>query len=94
MQIMEVKNDSVMKRTMRRPLPSGRLSRAHALAWAIGMGVSGVSLLAYQVNNGFFGLLIIVVCITFFSSFLTDKFTDSGFRSGEYWALQSCLHST
>lgn len=47
---MEVKNDSLMKRTMRRPLPSGRLSRHHAIMWAVGMGVSGVSLLAYKAN--------------------------------------------
>jgi heme O synthase-like polyprenyltransferase len=50
LQVIEVVNDGQMKRTMRRPLPSGRMSRAHALSFAIAMGVGGVSLLAYKVR--------------------------------------------
>ncbi|XP_024525255.1 protoheme IX farnesyltransferase, mitochondrial [Selaginella moellendorffii] len=49
-QILEVTNDSNMKRTMRRPLPSGRISMEHALAWAVTSGSVGISLLAYQTN--------------------------------------------
>lgn len=49
-QIMEVANDSRMKRTMRRPLPSGRMSLPHAVAFAVTMGVGGVATLAYQTN--------------------------------------------
>jgi protoheme IX farnesyltransferase len=49
-QIMEVANDSRMKRTMRRPLPSGRMSLPHAVAFAVAMGVGGVATLAYQTN--------------------------------------------
>ncbi|WVZ69622.1 hypothetical protein U9M48_018384 [Paspalum notatum var. saurae] len=33
-QVIEIKNDAKMKRTMRRPLPSGRISPAHAAMWA------------------------------------------------------------
>jgi protoheme IX farnesyltransferase len=50
-QIMEIANDSRMKRTMRRPLPSGRMSVPHALAFAVTMGVGGVLTLAYQTNT-------------------------------------------
>ncbi|XP_024395445.1 protoheme IX farnesyltransferase, mitochondrial [Physcomitrium patens] len=50
-QIMEVVNDSRMKRTMRRPLPSGRMSLPHAVAFAVTMGVAGVATLAYQTNT-------------------------------------------
>ena len=32
-QVFEVKNDSLMRRTMKRPLPSGRASVAHAIAF-------------------------------------------------------------
>jgi protoheme IX farnesyltransferase len=49
-QIMEDANDSRMKRTMRRPLPSGRMSLPHAVAFAVAMGVGGVATLAYQTN--------------------------------------------
>lgn len=49
-QIMEIANDSRMKRTMRRPLPSGRMSLPHAVAFAVTMGVGGVAALAYQTN--------------------------------------------
>ncbi|KAJ7540479.1 hypothetical protein O6H91_10G016900 [Diphasiastrum complanatum] len=45
-----------MKRTMRRPLPSGRLSVEHALAWAVCSGIGGVGLLAFQTNSLVAGL--------------------------------------
>ncbi len=46
---MEVTTDAQMKRTMRRPLPSGRMGMSHAVAFAVIMGVSGVTLLAWKV---------------------------------------------
>lgn len=49
-QVFEVKNDAKMKRTMRRPLPSGRLTVPHAVAWASSVGVAGTGLLAWQAN--------------------------------------------
>jgi protoheme IX farnesyltransferase len=50
-QIMEVTTDAQMKRTMRRPLPSGRMGMSHAVAFAVTMGVSGVTLLAWKANT-------------------------------------------
>eukprot|EP00245_Coleochaete_scutata_P011483 TRINITY_DN4273_c0_g2_i1.p1 TRINITY_DN4273_c0_g2~~TRINITY_DN4273_c0_g2_i1.p1 ORF type:complete len:369 (-),score=47.49 TRINITY_DN4273_c0_g2_i1:199-1158(-) len=50
-QLIEVANDAKMKRTMGRPLPSGRTSKMHAFVFAASMGVSGVSLLAYKTNQ-------------------------------------------
>jgi heme O synthase-like polyprenyltransferase len=48
-QVFEIKNDAKMKRTMRRPLPSGRISPAHAAMWATSVGVAGTALLAWKV---------------------------------------------
>lgn len=49
-QIMEIASDSRMKRTMRRPLPLGRMSVLHAVAFAVTMGVGGVVILACKTN--------------------------------------------
>ncbi|BBM96815.1 heme o synthase [Marchantia polymorpha subsp. ruderalis] len=49
-QLLEISNDSRMKRTMRRPLPAGRIGVPHALAFAVTAGVSGVALLASKIN--------------------------------------------
>ena len=49
-QVFEVKNDAKMKRTMRRPLPSGRISPVHAAMWATSVGAAGTTLLACKVR--------------------------------------------
>ncbi|KAL3537158.1 hypothetical protein ACH5RR_000524 [Cinchona calisaya] len=49
-QVYEIKNDALMKRTRHRPLPSGRLTIPHAVAWASCVGVSGTALLAWKAN--------------------------------------------
>lgn len=49
-QVFEVNNDAKMKRTMQRPLPSGRLTAIHALAWASTVGIAGTGLLACKAN--------------------------------------------
>jgi len=50
-QIYEVVNDSKMTRTAVRPLPTGRMSRMHALAFAVVTGVGGIYILSTKVNN-------------------------------------------
>eukprot|EP01026_Neomeris_dumetosa_P047390 TRINITY_DN40692_c0_g1_i2.p2 TRINITY_DN40692_c0_g1~~TRINITY_DN40692_c0_g1_i2.p2 ORF type:complete len:263 (-),score=28.39 TRINITY_DN40692_c0_g1_i2:19-807(-) len=50
-QVIETKRDALMRRTMKRPLPSGRLSRQHALLFAAAMGVTGISILYTQLNQ-------------------------------------------
>ncbi|KAL5719127.1 heme o synthase [Ranunculus cassubicifolius] len=49
-QTFEKRNDALMKRTMQRPLPSGRLSIPHAAIWASSVGVAGITLLACKAN--------------------------------------------
>lgn len=49
-QIFEVNNDAKMKRTMRRPLPGGRLSIPSAVTWAMCMGFTGSVMLALKAN--------------------------------------------
>uniref|UniRef100_A0A7N0T067 Heme O synthase n=1 Tax=Kalanchoe fedtschenkoi TaxID=63787 RepID=A0A7N0T067_KALFE len=49
-QVFEISNDSNMKRTMLRPLPSGRISKSHAVTWALSVGAAGTALLACKAN--------------------------------------------
>ncbi|KAK6916209.1 UbiA prenyltransferase family [Dillenia turbinata] len=49
-QVFEIKNDAKMKRTRQRPLPSGRISKPHAITWATSVGVAGTALLSYKAN--------------------------------------------
>lgn len=49
-QVYEKVNDGLMKRTMNRPLPTGRVSRLHGLAFAAACGLGGVWLLAEKVG--------------------------------------------
>lgn len=46
----EVGRDSKMGRTLNRPLPSGRISPPHALAFGLSTGAVGSAMLASQVN--------------------------------------------
>lgn len=50
-QVYEAANDALMKRTMRRPLPTGRVTRQHALLFAGAAGVAGVAVLFYKARR-------------------------------------------
>ncbi|KAL7203998.1 hypothetical protein ACSBR2_017124 [Camellia fascicularis] len=49
-QVFEINNDSKMKRTRQRPLPSGRITVPHAVSWASSVGAAGTALLACEAN--------------------------------------------
>ena len=49
-QIIEVPYDALMARTKQRPLPSERISPAHATAWASAAGLTGIGTLALGTN--------------------------------------------
>ena len=40
-----------MKRTCRRPLPSGRITMPHAVTWATSVGLAGTAMLATKVTR-------------------------------------------
>lgn len=50
-QWLEMDQDALMKRTARRPLPSGRLEPDAALAFGTALGAAGVALLSSRVGN-------------------------------------------
>jgi protoheme IX farnesyltransferase len=49
-QIIEVEYDALMERTRKRPLVTGEINRAHAIALAIVLSVSGLLLLYFSVH--------------------------------------------
>ena len=49
-QVYEVRNDSLMQRTCRRPLPTGKISPRNALLWAAACGAFGCWTLAREAN--------------------------------------------
>jgi heme O synthase-like polyprenyltransferase len=50
-----------MRRTSQRPLPAGRITIPHAVAWASSVGLAGTALLATQVVNL---LTLLIVCFS------------------------------
>ncbi len=61
-QVQEYRTDSLMERTSRRPLPSGKISRLHALMIALIEITGGILVLYFYVNAEalFLGLLALV----------------------------------
>ena len=63
-QIWEIERDSVMERTKNRPLPSGRMKKPEAYAWAIALGIAGTIALGYlNVATAAFGLLSLLIYV-------------------------------
>jgi protoheme IX farnesyltransferase len=62
-QIIERYSDALMKRTMLRPMPDGRMGSAEASVFALVTGISGVALLAYFFNPlaGFLSLISLLL---------------------------------
>ena len=58
-QIIEKDTDALMKRTMNRPLPTGRMSKTTALVFAILFAIVGLGIL-YSINpkSALFGLIL------------------------------------
>ena len=50
-QMYEIRSDSLMGRTRARPLPSGRISFAHAALFATVTGISGLGILSCETNS-------------------------------------------
>lgn len=50
-QIYESQKDAMMSRTRLRPLPLGRISKSHAMAFALISGLFGTTLLSQQVRH-------------------------------------------
>ena len=50
-QLYEIANDRAMSRTCTRPLPTGRMSRLHAAAFAVATGAAGLAILYTQVGR-------------------------------------------
>lgn len=48
--VLDQRIDAEMARTRRRPLPSGKISERDALAFALGLGLAGLGILALLVN--------------------------------------------
>ncbi|KAI9091949.1 hypothetical protein K1719_027884 [Acacia pycnantha] len=49
-QVFEINNDAKMKRTSKRPLPSGHITIPHAVNWASSVGLAGTALIATKAN--------------------------------------------
>ena len=62
-QLLEMRRDGLMHRTRRRPLPSGALSPAHALLFALAASYAGLCVLGLTVNLEAAGLALATILI-------------------------------
>ena len=62
-QLIEIRRDAMMQRTRCRPLPTGQISRATAMLFALATSAAGVAILTERVNplTAFLGLANIVI---------------------------------
>ncbi|MCA9740790.1 heme o synthase [candidate division KSB1 bacterium] len=68
-QVLEIEIDAKMKRTMRRPLPSGRISPLHAQLFGIFISVAGILHLTFFINplTGMLSALTLVSYVFFYT---------------------------
>jgi protoheme IX farnesyltransferase len=62
-QLLEARRDALMNRTRHRPLPSGRITPAHALIVALTLGYAGVAALGLLVNLSAAGLALFTIVV-------------------------------
>ena len=62
-QLFEADRDARMNRTMRRPIPSGSITRSHAFVAGVLMGYIGVAILALFVNLLAAGLALLTIVL-------------------------------
>lgn len=62
-QLIEMRRDALMQRTRHRPLPSGGLSPAHGLVFALATAYCGVAILGLTVNLAAAGLALATILI-------------------------------
>jgi protoheme IX farnesyltransferase len=62
-QFFEVSRDAAMRRTANRPLPSGRITPAHAWVFGMLVGYAGLAILALLVNLQATGLAFLTILI-------------------------------
>jgi len=67
-QLWEIQQDSLMLRTQNRPLPSGRMTRRTALAWALAFGILGIAALALlNLKTAGFGALSLLIYVLIYT---------------------------
>jgi len=71
-EVMEASVDGRMRRTASRPLPSGRMSRAHALAVGLGLTLGGSVYLAIYANL-LTGLLVFLTALVYLAAYTPLK---------------------
>ncbi|MGA9527326.1 MAG: heme o synthase [Terriglobales bacterium] len=71
-EVMEAGVDARMRRTASRPLPSGRMSRAHALVVGLGLTLGGSAYLAIYTNL-LTGLLVFLTALVYLAAYTPLK---------------------
>ena len=71
-EVMESSVDARMRRTARRPLPSGRMSRAHAITVGLALTLGGSAYLAIY-SNLLTGLLVFLTALVYLAAYTPLK---------------------
>ncbi len=71
-EVLETSVDAKMRRTARRPLPSGRMSKAHAVTIGLGLTLGGSAYLAIYANL-LTGLLVFLTALVYLAAYTPLK---------------------